>query len=166
MLSGCGNSMSYIKFFTFCVACAVLAIAFGCASRSHAPDPDELQARVEATHAEYRELIASQIEDPERAEAFAALSDERDSLIARHSMVVRQYSTAFKELNADYSSTREDFESLLQDYNRERRASQAEFVELMDKMKATTTKKEWEKLAKFELRKLNPRTMAYSTKGN
>ena len=158
--------MPYIKIFTICLACAALTIAIGCASRSHAPNPDEAQARIEATHAELRELIASEIDDPERAKMFAALSDERDSLIERHFGIVQRYSTTMKKLNADYSATREDFENLIQDYNRDRRASQAEFVELIGKMKATTTEDEWKKLAKFELRKLNPRTMAYSMEVN
>lgn len=158
--------MPYIKIFTTCLACAALAIAIGCASRSPAPNTDEAQARIEATHAELRELIASEIDDPERAKMFAALSDERDNLIDRHFEVVQRYSTTMKKLNADYSATREDFENLVQGYNRDRRASQAEFVELIGKMKAAATEKEWKRLAKFELQKLNPRTMAYSMEVN
>lgn len=158
--------MHYRKISTIGVACAALILAIGCASRSHTPSPDELQSRLDATHAEFRELIASEIVDPERAKTFAALSDERDSLISQHSLIVQRYSLAMKKLNSDYLSTREDFENLIQDYNRERRASQVEFIELIGKMKATTTQQEWKTLAKFELKELNPRTMAYSTEGN
>jgi len=155
--------MRFTKLCIISAACIALTIAVGCASRSQPPDPDALQARIEATHAEFRDLIASEIDDQERARSFSALSDERDLLISRHFELVQRYSIAMKALIADHSSTREEFETLIHDYNRDRRASQVEFVELIGEMKATTTKKEWKKLAKFELQELNPRTMLYST---
>ena len=158
--------MTFTKIAIISAACVALTIALGCASRSQAPHPDELQAKLKATQVEFRDLIASEIDDPARAKTFAALSDERDSLISKHGEAVQRYSTTMKKLNSDYSSTREDFENLVRDYNRDRRTAQIEFVELIGKMKATTTEKEWKKLAKFELQKLNPRTMSYATEVN
>jgi hypothetical protein len=68
-------------------------------------------------------------------------------------------------LSRDYSTERENLENLIQEYNAERRAAQTEFLALMGRMKATVTAKEWEKLAKFELKELNPRTMSYQAGG-
>jgi hypothetical protein len=155
--------MTFTKILLICAAFIVLTVGVGCASRSQAPDPDELQAKIKTTHAEFRKLIASEIDDPARAKAFAALSDERDRLISQHAEVVQHYSTTMRKLNSDYSSSREDFEQLIRDYNRDRRADQVRFVELIDQMKAGTTEKEWKTLSKFELKELNPRTMSYTT---
>jgi len=155
--------MTFTRILLICAAFIVLTGAVGCASRTQAPDPDELQAKIESTHADYRKLIASEISDPARAKTFAALSDERDRLISKHAKVVQHYSTTMRKINSDYSSSREDFERLVRDYNRDRRAHQVGFLELIDQMKAVTTEKEWKTLSKFELKKLNPRTMSYTT---
>lgn len=158
--------MTFRKLAVISSTCLALSIAVGCASRSQAPDPDKLQAQIDATHAEFRELIASEVDDEARANALAALIDERDRSISEYSEVVQRYSIAMKALNADYSSTREEFDSLIRDYNRDRRAHQVKFVDLIGEMKATTTEEEWKALAKFELKELNPRTMSYSTEVN
>ena len=155
--------MTFTRILLICAAFIVLTGAVGCASRSQAPDPDELQAKIESTNADYRKLIASEISDPARAKTFAALSDERDRLISKHAKVVQHYSTTMRKINSDYSSSREDFEQLVRDYNRDRRAHQVGFLELIDQMKAVTTEKEWKTLSKFELKELNPRTMSYTT---
>jgi len=155
--------MTFTRILLICAAFIVLTGAVGCASRTQAPDPDELQAKIESTNADYRKLIASEISDPARAKTFAALSDERDRLISKHAKVVQHYSTTMRKINSDYSSSREDFERLVRDYNRDRRAHQVGFLELIDQMKAVTTEKEWKTLSKFELKKLNPRTMSYTT---
>lgn len=158
--------MYYKQIIVLSVAGLVLATALGCASRSKALDPAELQSRTAAAQAEFRALIATEITDPTRAATFAALADQRDELMARHSESVQRYADAMRNLSADFDASREDFETLVQDYGQERRAFQEEFVALMDQMKATTTEKEWKKLAKFEIEELGPTTAAHSTGGN
>jgi len=154
--------MPYNIFSVTPLAVIALTLLVGCASKSKALDPDELQANMAESQAEFRELIAREIDDPARAKLFAALADERDSLVSRHSAYVQSYSRSLKKLNSDYSATREDFDNLIETYNTERRSSQAEFLDLIGRMKAATTEKEWKKLAKFELKKLNPPAMTYS----
>lgn len=151
--------------FTLSVAAIAVSVVIGCASTSNDVNPDELQAQRAETQAEFQNLIASEIDDPARATEFAALSAERDRLISHHATAVQQYSKRLKSLSLDYSTEREDLENLIQEYNVERRAAQTEFLALMGKMKAIVTAKEWEKLAKYELKELNPRTMSYQAGG-
>lgn len=147
------------------VASIATSTFIGCASKSKDSNPDELEKQRAETRADFQNLIADEIDDPARAENFAALSAEREQLISQHATAVQHYSKKLKTLSRDYSTERENLENLIQEYNAERRAAQAEFLALMGKMKATVTAKEWEKLAKFELKELNPRTMSYQAGG-
>lgn len=155
--------MEFMKLPLIALATIALGVALGCAGRSKVQDPEALQAQAAQAHADYRQLIASVIDDPARAASFAALADERDSLIRRHSASVQRYSMAMSALNANYSATREDFEKLIRTYNSARHVAQIEAVALLGRMKATTTQKEWKTLAKFELDNLKPRATVYST---
>lgn len=140
----------------------VLAIVLGCASGSKPVDPAAVQAKVEASEAEFRDLANDTIEDRDRAATFIRLLDERDALIADHAGAVRRYAETMKALNADYDASRDDFERVARQYNSDRRLSQSRFVDLMSRMKAATTDKEWKKLSKFELKELDPRKLAYA----
>ncbi|WP_417514589.1 hypothetical protein [Marinobacter sp.] len=146
--------------FCLSVISIAMSVVIGCASISKDVSPDEVKAQQAEIHAEFQNLIASEIDDPARAKEFAALSAERDQLISQHATSVHQYSEKLKAMTLDYATEREELDNLIQDYNGERRAAQTEFLALMTKMKSTVTAKEWETLAKFELKKLNPRTMS------
>lgn len=147
------------------VASIATSTFIGCASKSKDSNPDELETQRAETRADFQNLIMDEIDNPARAEKFAALSAEREQLISQHATAVQNYSKRLKTLSRDYSTERQSLENLIQEYNAERRAAQTEFLALMGKMKATVTAKEWEKLAKFELKELNPRTMSYQTGG-
>ncbi|OAN92780.1 hypothetical protein A8B84_16840 [Marinobacter sp. EhC06] len=147
------------------VASIATSTFIGCANQSKDSKPDELEQQRAETRADFQSLIMDEIDDPARAEKFAALSAEREQLINQHATTVQHYSKRLKNLSRDYSTERENLENLIQEYNAERRAAQTEFLALMGKMKATVTAKEWEKLAKFELKELNPRTMSYQAGG-
>ncbi|WP_100640913.1 hypothetical protein [Marinobacter salexigens] len=151
--------------FSLSVICIAMSVVIGCASRSRDVNPDEAKAQQAEIQAEFQSLIAKEIEDPTRAKAFADLSAKQSELISQHAASVQQYSERLKAMSLDYSAEREELEKLIQDYNVERRRAQAEFLALMGKMKATVTQKEWEKLARFELKKLNPRTLSYIAGG-
>ncbi|MDO6442284.1 MULTISPECIES: hypothetical protein [unclassified Marinobacter] len=137
----------------------------GCANSSKDLSPQEVESKQTELHTDYQNLIASEIDDPLRAKEFAALSAERDRLVSQHAASVQQYSKKLRDMNLDYSTEREQLDNLIQEYNQERRAAQTRFLVLMGKMKATVTAKEWETLAKFELKNLNPRTMSYTAGG-
>lgn len=148
--------------FSLSIISIAMSVVIGCASSSKDVTPDELQSQQAEIHAEFQNLIAAEIYDPVRAKKFAALSAERDQLISQHAISVHQYSEKLKAMTLDYATERDELDNLIQEYNGERRAAQTEFLALMTKMKATVTAKEWATLAKFELKKLNPRTMSFT----
>jgi len=141
---------------------AVLVVVLGCASGSKPIDPEAVQAKVAASEARYRELARSTIADADRARTFVELLDERETLIAAQAEAVQEYAGAPKALNTDYDASRGDFERTILAYNSERRLTHSRFVDLMSRMKATTTEDEWKKLSKFELKELNPRSLVYA----
>jgi vancomycin resistance protein YoaR len=138
-----------------------VAVVIGCTGSSRQSSSDELASQQAETRSEFQNLIVEQIDDPARARKFAQLSVERDQLISQHAATIEEYSKRLEALTLDYSAEHKDLQDLIQEYNVERREAQTEFLALMDRMKATVTEKEWEKLAKFELKKLNPRTLSY-----
>ena len=64
-------------------------------------------------------------------------------------------------LDADYYAERSEFEALLADYNQKRAAAQRSLVDLILKMKQTTTDDEWRVMSRFQVGRLDIRQMAY-----
>jgi predicted nucleic acid-binding Zn-ribbon protein len=118
-----------------------------------------------ATLEDEKELIRSTVASAERADRVITLLDERDRLVAEHTEIIRGYRERMVALNADYSATRESFEEAISGYNNKRAQSQREFAELIDAMKKETTAEEWEAIAKYQIKKLNPRQLAYGEAG-
>lgn len=158
--------MKFSHFLILSLASFAAFFVVGCAGKPKDVNPGELAAQTAETQAEFQHLIAKVIVDPSRAKEFSDLSAQKDQLIRKNADTVQQYSRQLQVLNREYSTQREELENLIHEYNVERRKAQSEFLELMNEMKATVTEKEWEKLAKFELKKLNPRTMSYSAGGH
>src|SRR5690606_22131150 len=121
---------------------AALLVVLGCASGSKAIDPEVVQAKVAASEARYRDLARETIADADRARTFVGLLDERETLIAAQAEAVRQYAEELKTLNADYDASRADFDRVVLAYNSERRLTHSRFVDLMSRMKNTTTENE------------------------
>ena len=71
-----------------------------------------------------------------------------------------------KALNADYDASRDEFEQVILAYNSERRRAHSRFINLMTRMKATTTEKEWKSLSKFELKELHPQALVHAPGGS
>jgi len=157
--------MTAISRRTLGVKAVAVAILLGCASGSEPIDPEAVQARIADSRAEFRALAESTIEDAGRAGQFVSLLDERDALIATHARTVKQYAETMKSLNTDYDATRDDFKNVVLAYNSERRLAQGRFVDVMSRMKAVTTEKEWKRLVKFELKELHPQALVYSSEG-
>ena len=112
-----------------------------------------------------KELIRSRVEDPERAERLVAMLDERDRLVAEHAELVRGYGERMSALNAEYGADRESFDRLVSDYNSQRMQAQRQLAELVDAMKHEATATEWKAIARYQLKKVNPRELAYDQAG-
>jgi len=144
---------------------ALAPLILGCALRKGPPDPAKVQQKMTATLNGEKALIRSTVAEPERAERLVELLGERDRLVAEHSEMVRSYRERMRTLNADFGAERESFEAVVADYNEQRSASQRQFAQLIDSMKKQTTAEEWKAVAKYQLKKLNPRDMAYDSTG-
>jgi hypothetical protein len=150
---------------TLAAKVVAMTMVLGCATGSEPIDPEAVQARIADSRAEFRALAESTIEDSGRAGQFVSLLDERDALITTHARAVQQYAETMKSLNTEYDATRDDFEKVILAYNSERRLAQSKFVDIMSRMKAVTTEKEWKRLVKFELKELHPQALVYSSEG-
>ena len=145
---------------SFCVL-ALALLHQGCGSVSTASDPEAVRAAIVEAQEQERQLVQATIQDPERTERFLALIDQRDNILRRHVAEIEEYRAAFERLNADYYADREEFESLVAQYNEQREIAQDELVKLLEAMKRSTTKAEWQVIAKFQKEKLNPRDLSY-----
>lgn len=143
----------------------ILLITPACALRKGPPDPAKVQQKIEETKSAERQIIVSTVEDPERISEILDLLAERDRLVASQADAVESYRDKMRNLNADYDASREDFEQAIAEYNASRRQGQQDFVELIAKMKAATTAEQWKELSKYQLKKLNPRELAYAGEG-
>jgi len=144
---------------------AVLMVLPACSGRKGPPDPAKVQQKLTATLEGERELIRSKVASQERANALIALLDDRDRLVAEHAKTVADYRDRMMALNADYGAERKSFEEAIAGYNENRAESQREFVELIDAMKKEATAEEWKAIAKYQIKKLNPRDLAYKQAG-
>ena len=142
-----------------------LVLLNSCASLRQSPDP----ARVLAKIAEYREqeiqLVHSTVADPDRADRFIALLAERDRMAGEYVERITEHREKLAALAADYDARREDFESLLAEFNRRRAAAQQETIELVAAMKAATTAEEWDTISEFQLKRLDLRQLTYGVAG-
>ena len=132
-----------------------------CSSRKEVPDPVKVQEEI----AEYRkqevDLVRETVSDHERAGRLTQLLSERDRLISSHAKEIGAYRKQLSELNADYSADRKSFDILMVGYNSQRAAAQIELTKLIGAMKSETTPEEWKVISKFQLKRLNPRQLAY-----
>ncbi len=141
---------------------AILAVSLlSCASLRQLPDPEEIRAQIAEAREQEIELVRATVADPERAERLLELLVERDHLVSKHAKRVIEHRERIAALTADYDARREDFEALLADFNRQRAAAQKETIDLVAAMKAATTAEEWKVIARFQLKRLEPRKLVY-----
>ena len=148
-----------IKPLTYLLTAAILVTTASCGFRSTATDPAALEAHFEAVRSDERQLISRIVEDPQRTSTLFKLLDERDQTVAEHAATVMAYIDDMRTLNANYDAPQADFEQLFASYRANRQTYQKDLVDIVQKMKASTTAKEWKRLAKFQLDELNPRKM-------
>jgi len=138
-----------------------LALLPACASRKEAPDPIKVQEEI----AEYRnqelELVRTTVLDDQRAEQLIQLIGKRDQLISGYVKEIQTYRKKMAVLNADYNADRSRFDDLMADYNSQRSVAQIAFIDLIADMKKVTTPDEWKVISKYQLKRLNPRALAY-----
>jgi hypothetical protein len=147
---------------------AVLALALlapACALRKGPPDPAKVQQRISAARDGELVLVERTVQDAERAERLVELLAERDRVVSTHAESVVAYRERMRTLNADYDTPPEQLAEAVAAYNAERHRSQTELAELIAEMKAATTAEEWKAIAKYQLKKLDPRELVHGPPG-
>lgn len=127
-------------------------LASGCGNKS--ADPAQLRADETA-------LIRDTVKNPARVERLLTILDERDRLRQESAKLVQRYQQSIRTVNASYSSTDEQLLALMQDFNRERRQFQLDFVDQVTAMKDATTAAEWQVIARFQLKNFKPHQLIY-----
>lgn len=148
----------------FCLLLFTLLLA-GCDLVDQPPDPAMVQQQIDAFRQQELELVRNTIDDPVHEQRFLELISERDALIARSTEAVNAYRKRMSVLNADYHADRGQFELLLNDFNKAREMAQAQFVDILSRMKRETTPAEWKEIARFQSGNLNPRGLVYRSVG-
>ena len=147
------------------LAVAALMLLPACAGRKGPPDPAKVQEKMTATLDGEKELIRSTVASAERADNLVALLDERNRLAAELTETVSAHRERMTALMADYGAERDSFDETILGFNKERSEAQRQIVELVDAMKKETTAEEWKVVAKYEIKQLNPRELAYKQAG-
>jgi hypothetical protein len=144
---------------------ALAILVSGCALRKGPPDPTKVQQKVASAREAERVLVDGTVGDGDRAARVIGLMAERDRAIAELTEVVVAYRERMRDLNADYDTTAEQLDATIADYNSKRLLLQTELAELIAAMKAETTAEEWKAIAKYQLKKLDPRELIYGPAG-
>ena len=147
------------------LAVAALMLLPACAGPKGPPDPAKVQEKLTATLDGEKELIRTTVASAERADNLVALLDERNRLVAELAETVRAHRERVTALMADYGAERDSFDEAILGFNKERSEAQRQIVELVDAMKKETTAEEWKVVAKYEIKQLNPRELAYKQAG-
>ena len=141
----------------------VVVLLASCATLTQPPDPAKVQAQIAESRAQEIELVRATVADPVRAERFVELLRKRDRLVEEHAGRLIAYRKKVAALTADYDARREEFDSLLADFNRQRESAQQETIDLVAAMKGATTADEWKTISRFQLKQLDPRKLVYGT---
>jgi hypothetical protein len=132
-----------------------------CASRKEAPDPILVQKEIAEYRAQEIDLIRSTVLNRERADQLIELLGKRDQLVSESVEIITAYRKEMAALNVNYYAKRESFDMLMANYNRQRRATQHEFVALIGAIKKTMTADEWKIISRYQLKRLHPRKLTY-----
>ena len=152
-----------IAFITIAVAflATLILLMPACASRKEAPDPILVQKEIAEYRAQEIDLIRSTVLNRERADQLIELLGKRDQLVSESVEIITAYRKEMAALNVNYYAKRESFDMLMANYNRQRRATQHEFVALIGAIKKTMTADEWKIISRYQLKRLHPRKLTY-----
>jgi predicted nucleic acid-binding Zn-ribbon protein len=90
------------------------------------------------------DLVKESISEPERRNEIKSLVSDMEKELKGFSNQLKNSSKEIAELNRDHSSTREDFEEVLDALNAGRISSQEKILEIRFKMKKRMSRAEWQ----------------------
>jgi hypothetical protein len=156
-----GSAKQYLVLIGVTAAIGTTLLMASCISQKTPPDPAELEQQIIEARAGELDLVRATIGDPQRATEFIELLNARDDLVDSYTRDVAQHRIAIARLNADYDAERNEFETLLADFNRNRTSVQGSLLDLLTKMKETTTDGEWRVISDFQSDNLDVRHLVY-----
>ena len=129
---------------SFLVFPVILSIAGGCAGKSDLSPVDVQKQAFEDLRTEIREVIGN----PQRStEAIALVHDLEGELTALREKILARIIRA-KQLNANYDTTRAEFDEFFERVNRDIRLNQQRVTKSHRAILAITTPDEWSQIAK------------------
>jgi Spy/CpxP family protein refolding chaperone len=136
---------SYVIMRIWCMGLVGAFLCAGCKSHQ-LPPREQVKAHLEAMH----EAVGSQVPDEQRAERLNKAIDALGAQLLSFEALLNTLHTDVQALNARPHATRAEFETLLEQFNRQRVTTRTRVAELHFEMIAATTAKEWQGLARYE----------------
>lgn len=129
---------------------AVLVCAACASHHEHLPPQELLKANIEAM----QEVVPSKISDPARAARVNQAIDELRQQLVSFEAVQATYQSNIRALNARPDATRSEFNTLVEQFEKQRITFRSSLFELHSQMIAATTEAEWKELSPYEQRLL------------
>jgi hypothetical protein len=97
-----------------------------------------------------RDQIQKNIDDPEKVTKLLAVVDEIEIVLMEMDQAVLVYYATLDSLDADYNSTREDFQSVIDAFNVQRLERSNELVGHMFEMKRIAGREDWKTVSDID----------------
>jgi hypothetical protein len=123
----------------------VALLCAACASQHLAPK-ERLEADLEAM----QEAVSVKVPDAQRAARLNKSINDLGQLMLTFQVVGTKFQSDFLTLNSRRTATRAEFETLVEEYNRQRVTLRARMLELHSQMIEATTAEEWKGLFPYE----------------
>lgn len=139
-----GHTMRKAVFAWGLSALMAVLLTAGCAHQQTAPaqgGPTDMQ-----------KLVLQVVKDPERAGKINVLLQQLDAQLKSRRQLSNIERQELLRLNAEYSSTPEQFQALIESSRESRMKSRALILDTYSQVKALTTPQEWEAISSAEIR--------------
>jgi len=128
------------------VATLSLALLAGCKHETPAQQEQQIASRETSDVAASEKRIREVVHDSGRADQLVALLSELQKVVQNGAASAKEHRAAYAALNANYSATRTDYQSLFARQDARRDALLNKVVTIREQMAALLTDEEWEQL--------------------
>lgn len=97
-----------------------------------------------------REAVSANINDADRREQVLQLIGQMESVMLDFNKDIHTFVDQYRVLDKDYSTPRQSFNSLIEEFSTQRRQAQNKIFDLHFKAIALMTKEEWDQIVKYE----------------
>jgi hypothetical protein len=97
-----------------------------------------------------RERVQEQIDDPDKVADLLLVVDQVEETVIELDQNVMDYYTALTKLDKNYNSTRDEFQAVMDQFNKEREEAFEEVLGHVFKMKKIAGREDWKKLSDID----------------